>query len=123
MKAVVANHDLGLPKGDTYLLRGKGDWGRAFLLADHVVYDNAQIAETTHALLEIADLIVKSFVIEEMHFFVKVISEEITDAVEENAKNLHTSPLSISTSRANSYKGRADSSKSACGFRIFRKML
>ncbi len=109
MKAVVAKHDLGLPNSDTYLLSSKGDWGRAFLLADYGVYDNAQIAETTHAMLDTADVTVKSFAIEEMHFFVKAISEEITDVAEENARNLHTSPLSISTSRAKSYKGRADS--------------
>jgi hypothetical protein len=79
MKAVVANHDLGLLNGHSYLLRGKGEWIRAFLSADYVPYNNAQIAETADILLKKADISVKSFVIEETHLFVKVVSGEITD--------------------------------------------
>lgn len=79
MKAVVANHDLARLNGHSYLLRGKGEWIRAFLSADYVPYNNAQIAETTDTLLKQADVSVKSFVIEETHLFIKIVSEEITD--------------------------------------------
>lgn len=80
MKAVVANHDLARMDGHAYLLRGKGEWIRAFLSADYVPYNNAQIAETTHVLLKEAGISVKSLVVEETHLFVKIVSEEITDS-------------------------------------------
>jgi hypothetical protein len=80
MRAVVANHDLARLNGHSYRLRGKGEWIRAFLSVDYVPYNNAQIAETTQALLKEAGISVKSFVLEETHLFVKIASEEITDS-------------------------------------------
>jgi hypothetical protein len=44
-----------------------------------VAYNNTQIAETAEALLRNATLSVKSFVLEETHMFLKIISEEIWD--------------------------------------------
>jgi hypothetical protein len=79
MKAVVANHDLRRLDGQSHFLRGKGKWIRAFLSSDYVPYNNAEIVETAYALLNDAPLSIKSFVLEETHLFVKVISEEIAD--------------------------------------------
>jgi hypothetical protein len=80
MKATIANYDIGRLNGRLYQLRGKGDWIRAFLSMDYVPYDNAQIAETTRALLNGAGVTIKSLVLEETHFFVKIVSEEIVDS-------------------------------------------
>jgi hypothetical protein len=79
MQAVVANYDLNRQNGKAFLLRGKGDWVRAFLSADYVAYNNTQIAETAEALLRNGALSVKAFVLEETHMFLKIISEEIWD--------------------------------------------
>jgi len=79
MQARVANFDLGRQNGKSFLLRGKGDWVRAFLSADYVAYNNTQIAETAEALLRNDALSVKAFVLEETHMFLKIVSEDIQD--------------------------------------------
>lgn len=79
MKSVVANFDLNRLNGKFYLLRGKGDWVRGFLSAEYVAYNNSQIAETVQDLLKEGAVSVKSFVLEETHMFLKIISEEIVD--------------------------------------------
>lgn len=80
LKAVVANHDLGRLRESEYLLRGKDEWIRAFLSAEYVAYNNADIAETVQELLRAAAVSVKSFVLEETHLFLKITSEDIVDA-------------------------------------------
>ena len=80
MKAVVANYDLERLSDHSYLLRGKGDWIRGFLSAEYVTYNNSQIAETVSALLKDASVSVKTFVLEETHMFLKIISEDIVDS-------------------------------------------
>jgi hypothetical protein len=52
---------------------------RAFLSAEYVAYNNSEIAETVESLLENGALTMKSFVLEETHMFLKIISEEIWD--------------------------------------------
>lgn len=79
MQAYVAKYDLNRQNGKSFLLRGKGDWVRAFLSADYVAYNNTQIAETAEALLRNGALSVKAFVLEETHMFLKIISEDIRD--------------------------------------------
>jgi hypothetical protein len=79
MRALVANHDIGRLNGNSFLLRGKGEWIRAFLSAEYVAYNNSQIAETAEALLRNGALSVKSFVLEETHMFLKIVSEDIYD--------------------------------------------
>src|SRR5215468_3299128 len=79
MQAVVANYDLGRQNGKSFLLRGKGDWIRAFLSAEYVAYNNSEIAQTAESLLRNGALDVKSFVLEETHMFLKIISEDIVD--------------------------------------------
>jgi hypothetical protein len=79
MKATVANFDIGRLNGTSYLLRGKGDWIRAFLSADYVAYNNREIGETVEALLAKGNVSVKDFVLEETNLFLKIISEEIWD--------------------------------------------
>src|SRR6266540_288457 len=79
MQAIVANYDLSRQDGKSFLLRGKGEWVRAFLSSDYVAYNNTQIAETAEALLRNASLYVKSFMLEETHMFLKIISEDICD--------------------------------------------
>jgi len=79
MKSTVANFDIGRLNGNSYLLRGKGDWIRAFLSADYVAYNNTQIAETAEALLRNGALSVKAFVLEETQMFLKIISEGFLD--------------------------------------------
>jgi hypothetical protein len=79
MRALVANHDIGRLNGNSFLLRGKGEWIRAFLSAEYVAYNNSQIAETAEALLRNGALSVKSFVLEETHMFLKIVSEDIHD--------------------------------------------
>jgi hypothetical protein len=79
MKATVGNYDLRQQNGKSFLLRGKGDWIRAFLSSDYVAYNNSEIAETVEGLLAKGALTMKSFVLEETHMFLKIISEEIWD--------------------------------------------
>ncbi len=79
MKAVVVNYDLKRLNDKSYLLRGKGDWVRGFLSTEYVAYNNSQIAETVEALLKDAAVSVKTFVLEETHMFLKIVSEEIVD--------------------------------------------
>src|SRR5215469_6788296 len=78
MKATVANFDIGRLNG-SYFLRGKGEWIRAFLSAEYVAYNNSQIAQTAESLLRNGALDVKSFVLEETHMFLKIVSEDIVD--------------------------------------------
>jgi hypothetical protein len=79
LQATVANYDLSRLKDSAYLLRGKDEWVRAFLSTDYVAYNNAHIAETVKELLKGANVAVKSFVLEETHLFLKIISHEIVD--------------------------------------------
>ncbi len=79
MKAFVANYDLKRLNGNSYLLRGKGEWVRAFLSAEYVTYNNSQIAETVESLLGKGEVTVKGFVVEETHMFLKIVSEELWD--------------------------------------------
>ena len=79
VKATVANYDIGRLNGNSYLLRGKGEWIRAFLSAEYVAYNNSEIAQTAESLLRNEALAVKSFVLEETHMFLKIISEDIVD--------------------------------------------
>jgi hypothetical protein len=79
MKATVANFDIDRLNGNSYFLRGKGDWIRAFLSAEYVAYNNSEIAQTAESLLRNGVLDVKSFVLEETHMFLKIISEDIVD--------------------------------------------
>ena len=79
MKATVANFDINRMNGHSYLLRGKGNWIRAFLSAEYVAYNNSEIAETVQSLLGNGAFTMKSFVLEETHMFLKIISEEIWD--------------------------------------------
>jgi hypothetical protein len=79
MKATVANYDINRMNGHSYLLRGKGEWIRAFLSAEYVAYNNSEIAETVQSLLSKGALSMTSFVLEETHMFLKIVSEEIWD--------------------------------------------
>ena len=79
MQATVANYDISRLNGNSYLLRGKGEWVRAFLSAEYVAYNNSEIAQTAESLLRNEALAVKSFVLEETHMFLKIISEDIVD--------------------------------------------
>lgn len=79
MQATVVNFDLGQLKDSRFLLRGKGDWIRAVLSGEYVVYNNTEIAETVQALLQDGDVAVKAFVLEETHLFIKIVSEEIVE--------------------------------------------
>jgi len=79
MKIVVANYDLERFKGTSFLVRGKGNWIRAFLSAEYVAYNNSEIAQTAESLLRNGALEVKSFALEETHMFLKIISEDIVD--------------------------------------------
>jgi hypothetical protein len=79
MKIVVANYDLERLKGTSFLVRGKGEWIRAFLSAEYVACNNSEIAQTAESLLRNGALDVKSFVLEETHMFLKIISEDIMD--------------------------------------------
>jgi hypothetical protein len=79
MKITVANYDLERLKGTSFLVRSKGDWIRAFLSAEYVAYNNSEIADTVQGLLGNGALTMKSFVLEETHMFLKIISEEIWD--------------------------------------------
>ncbi len=79
MKATVANYDLGRSQDRAYLLRGKGEWVRAFLSADYKAYDNKQITETVQFLLGNGAITIKDFVLEETNLYMKLVSEEIVD--------------------------------------------
>jgi hypothetical protein len=79
LRAMVANYDLDRLNDSSYLLRGKNEWVRAFLSSDYVTYNNSHVAETVKALLEGGPISVKSFVLEETHLFLKIISDEIVD--------------------------------------------
>src|SRR5215471_13430334 len=79
MKITVANFDLRRLKGTSFFVRGKGEWVRAFLSAEYVAYNNSVIAQTAESLLKNGALDVKSFVLEETHMFLKIISEDIVD--------------------------------------------
>src|SRR5215471_666377 len=79
MKITVANFDLRRLKGTSFFVRGKGEWVRAFLSAEYVAYNNSVIAQTAESLLRNGALDVKSFVLEETHMFLKIISEDIVD--------------------------------------------
>lgn len=80
MKGFVANYDLPRLSDKSFLVRGKGDWIRAFLSSEYVTYNNSEIAETVEGLLGKGALSIRSFVLEETHMFLKVVSEEIWDA-------------------------------------------
>src|SRR2546430_11912786 len=67
------------PQGTSFLIRGKGDWIRAFLSADYVAYNNREIGETVEALLAKGDITIKDFVLEETNMFLKLVSNEIWD--------------------------------------------
>src|SRR6266542_6633437 len=77
MRALVANYDLSRQDGKSFLLRGKGEWIRAFLSAEYIAYNNTQIADTAESLLRNAALSVKSFVLEETRMFLKIVAEDI----------------------------------------------
>jgi hypothetical protein len=79
MKITVANYDLERLKGTSFLVRGKGEWIRAFLSAEYVAYNNSEIADTVESLLGNGALTMKSFVLEETHMYLKIISDEIWD--------------------------------------------
>lgn len=79
MKAVVANFDLDRFADRHFLLRGKSSWVRAVLSGEYVAYDNHDVAETVEELLRSPELSVKSFVLEESHCFLKVISDDLVD--------------------------------------------
>src|SRR6266540_7277100 len=78
-KIILGNHDLERLKGTSFLIRGKGDWIRAFLSADYVAYNNSEISEVVQGLLAKGNVSVKDFVLEETNMFLKVISEDIWD--------------------------------------------
>jgi hypothetical protein len=79
MKATVANFDLKRQGDRQFLLRGKATHVRAVLSGEYVAYDNRQIAETVEGLLRGEGIRIKSFVLEETHCFVKLVSEELVD--------------------------------------------
>jgi hypothetical protein len=79
LQATVANYDFDRLRDSAFLLRGKNEWVRAFLSSDYVTYNNSHVAETVKALLEGGPVSVKSFVLEETHLFLKIISDEIVD--------------------------------------------
>src|SRR6266404_8082772 len=65
LKIILGNHELERFKGTAFLLRGKGDWIRAFLSSDYVAYNNSEIANTVEGLLAKGNVSVKDFVLEE----------------------------------------------------------
>jgi hypothetical protein len=79
LRAALANHDLDRLKENAYLLRGKDEWVRAFLSTDYVAYNNAHVSETVQELLKGANVTVKSFVLEETHLYLKVVSDDLVD--------------------------------------------
>lgn len=79
LRAMIANHDFDRLGDSAFLLRGKNEWVRAFLSSDYVTYNNSHVAETVKALLDGGPVSVRSFVLEETHLFLKIISDEIVD--------------------------------------------
>lgn len=79
LQATIANYDFGRLNDNAYLMRGKDQWIRAFLSTEYIAYNNAHIAETVKALLERAGVSVRSFILEETHVFLKIISDDIVD--------------------------------------------
>ena len=79
MKATVANFDLRRLGERQFLVRGKASHVRAVLSAEYIAYDNRQIAETVAGLVTSDAIHIKTFVLEETHCFVKLISEELVD--------------------------------------------
>lgn len=73
----MANFDLERLSEDSFLLRGKGEWGRAFLSGQYVVYNNAQITETVQGLLGQTAVWVKTFILEETNMLLKIVTEDI----------------------------------------------
>ncbi len=80
LQATVANYDLDRLNDSAFLLRGKDRWVRAFLSGEYVTYNNADIAETAESLLRNSGVSVKSFVFEETHLFLKLVSDELVDS-------------------------------------------
>jgi hypothetical protein len=79
MKATVANFDLDRMRDKTFLLRGKATHVRAFLSGEYVTYDNRNIAETVEILLRSESIRIRTFVLEETHCFLKIVSEELVE--------------------------------------------
>jgi len=79
MKATVANFDLNRLADRSFLLRGKANHLRAFLSGEYVTFDNRQIAETVNVLLRGDGIRIKSFVLEETHCFLKIVSDELVE--------------------------------------------
>jgi len=70
---------LNRQKDKSFLLLGKSEWIRACLSAEYVAYNNSQIAQTAESLLRNGALDVNSFVLEETHMFLKIVSNDIVD--------------------------------------------
>src|SRR5262249_35909253 len=79
MRATVANFDLKRMNDRPFLLRGKGTHVRAVLSGNYVAFNNSAIAETVETLLHSEELRIKSFVLEETHCFLKIVSEELLE--------------------------------------------
>jgi len=79
MKATVANFDLNRLGDRSFLLRGKAAHVRAFLSSEYVAYNNRDIAETVEGLLRSESIRLKTFVLEETHCFLKIVSEDLVD--------------------------------------------
>jgi len=79
MKATVANFDFNRLQDKSFLLRGKATHVRAFLSGEYVAYDNRQVSGTVAELLSSNDIHIKSFVLEETHCFLKIVSEELVE--------------------------------------------
>lgn len=81
MKATVANFDLGRLGERPLLLRGKATHLRAVLSGEYVAYDNRHVAETVESLVRSDVIRVKSFVLEETHCYLKIVSDELYEPV------------------------------------------
>jgi hypothetical protein len=79
MQATVANFDLKRMQDKSFLLRGKAAYVRTFLSGEYVAYNNRDIAETVERLLRSDAIRMKSFVLEETHCFLKIVSEELVE--------------------------------------------
>jgi hypothetical protein len=79
LKITLGNYELQRLKGTSFLVRGKGDWIRAFLSDQYVAYNNSEIVETVEKLLAKGDVSVKDFVLEETNMYLKIVSDEIWD--------------------------------------------
>ena len=78
MKAMVANYDLSRQNGQGFLLRGKGEWIRAFLSDRYVVYNNSRISE-----VGLGSISVEPFV------FRKVCTNDLIVAQEKSFRHAH----------------------------------